>query len=58
MSMVLKLNGTIECTYNGKPRKGTIIELRPKHNMVLVQVGEGEYRNFKIDKMENLKPVK
>lgn len=49
--MVLGLNKPVEFTYNGKARKGTVVELRPKHDMVLVQMADGTYRNFKISKI-------
>jgi hypothetical protein len=53
--MVLKLDGFIEFRYHGMVRTGQVIELRPQHNMVLVKVGHGQYRNFKIDKMSELR---
>ena len=54
MAMLLKLNGEVTFEYHGKPRRGVVIELRPKHDMVLVQIGHGQFRNFKISKMNEL----
>lgn len=51
---LLRLNGEVWFVYHGTPRYGRVEELRPEHNMVLVRVGEGQFRNFKIDKMSCL----
>lgn len=54
-TMVLALWANISFTYNKVHRTGQVVELRPQHDMVLVKIGEGQFRNFKISKMTDLK---
>lgn len=54
-TLVLALWANISFTYNKVHRTGQVIELRPKHDMVLVRIGHGQFRNFKISKMTNIR---
>lgn len=56
-TMLLGLDSEITFVYHGKQRRGKVVELRPKHDMVLVRIAEGQFRNFKISKMENLEMI-